>query len=219
MSDSIKEAFAKVRQDIEYIYQELADIKYLLEDIKLQQPTQPTNQHITPTQETSIPTQYLPQYDPISGNNAFSTGNKGVPTNQQTNQQTNQHPPISTPTQPISSFNDKINNLHRVSELLGTLDDLKKEVRLKFKRLTEQEMLIYSSIYSLEDQGFMVDYSLLAQKTNLSEISIRDYIRKIIQKQIPLIKSKESNKKVLLSIPQDLKRIAPLNIILQLRSL
>ena len=80
-------------------------------------------------------------------------------------------------------------------------------------------MLIYSSIYSLEDQGFMVDYSLLAQKTNLSEISIRDYIRKIIQKQIPLIKSKESNKKVLLSIPLELKRIAPLNIILQLRSL
>ena len=80
-------------------------------------------------------------------------------------------------------------------------------------------MLIYSTIYQLEDQGFMVDYSILAQKTSLTEISIRDYIRKILQKDIPLLKSKESNKKVILSIPQDLKRIASISTINQLRSL
>src|SRR3989344_7441898 len=43
MSDSIKEAFAKVRQDIEYLYQEIADIKCLLETFKQQQSNQPTN--------------------------------------------------------------------------------------------------------------------------------------------------------------------------------
>ena len=80
-------------------------------------------------------------------------------------------------------------------------------------------MLIYNTIYQLEDQGFMVDYAILAQKTGLTEISIRDYVRKILQKQIPLIKSKESNKKVILSIPSDLKRIASINTINQLRNL
>src|SRR3989344_364402 len=177
MTDPLKEAFTKVRQDIDYLYSELEEIKQLLHELKFSVSLQPTNQ------------------------------------------QSIQHPPISTPTQAISSVNTRISDLHRVSEILGTLDDLKKEVRLKFKRLTEQEMLIFSTIYQLEDQGFMVDYSILAQKTNLTEISIRDYVRKILYKQIPLVKSKELNKKVILSIPQDLKRIASLSTINQLRAL
>src|SRR3989344_1860237 len=215
MTDPLKETFTKVRQDIDYLYSELEEIKQLLHELKFSVSLQPTNQQSIPTQRNNIPTQDLPQYSLISGNNQFSTGNEGVPTNQPTNQ----HPPISTPTQAISSVNTRISDLHRVSEILGTLDDLKKEVRLKFKRLTEQEMLIFSTIYQLEDQGFMVDYSILAQKTNLTEISIRDYVRKILYKQIPLVKSKELNKKVILSIPQDLKRIASLSTINQLRAL
>jgi hypothetical protein len=102
---------------------------------------------------------------------------------------------------------------------LATLDDLKKEVRIKFKRLTDQEMLVYSTIYQLEESGFVVDYALIAQKTGLTEISIRDYIRKILSKDVPLIKSKEQNKKVILSIPSDLKKIASLSTINQLRNL
>ncbi|MEK6846579.1 MAG: hypothetical protein AABY16_00245, partial [Nanoarchaeota archaeon] len=98
-------------------------------------------------------------------------------------------------------------------------DDLKKEVRLKFKRLTEQEMLVFSTIYQLEEQGFVVDYAILAQKLNLTEISIRDYVHKILKKEIPLIKSKEANKKIVLSIPQELKRIASLQTIFQLRNI
>ena len=219
MSDPLKDAFSKVRQDIEYLYVEMEEIKQLLYDLKYQQSNQPTNQHSTPTLKPTTPTQESLQYALIPGNNAFSTGNDGVPTNQPTNKPTNQHPPISTPTQRISSVNDRISNIHRVSEILSTLDDLKKEVRLKFKQLTDQEMVIFSNIYSLEDQGFIVDYALLAQKTGLTQISIRDYIRKILQKQIPLTKTKESNKRVILSIPQDLKQIAPLSIIVQLRDL
>jgi hypothetical protein len=96
---------------------------------------------------------------------------------------------------------------------------LKKEVRLKFKKLTDQEMNVYSAIYQLEEQGLVVDYSLLAQKTNLSEISIRDYIRKILSKGIPLQKQKELNKRIIVGIPAELKRIASLNTLLQLRLL
>ena len=223
MSDPLKEAFQKIKEDIGYLYQELEEIKYLLNELRSQQTSQqsnqPTIQHINPTIQRVIPTQDLAQNSLKPQNFSFSTGNEGVPTNQQSNQPTIQHPIISTPTQEIGSVNHKISNLHKVSEILSSLDDLKKEVRLKFKRLTEQEMLVFSAIYQLEEQGFVVDYAILAQNLQLSEISIRDYVRKILQKQIPLVKSKESNKKVLLSIPKDLKRIASLQTISQLRSL
>ena len=215
MSDPLKEAFFKVRQDIDFLYSELSEIKQLLYELQAKQTIQPTNQHPNPTYPTPSPTQEIPLNALISSKTTISTGNDGVPTNQQTIQPTNQHPLISTP----SSVNDPISHLRRVSEVLATLDDLKKEVRIKFKKLTEQEMLIYSTIYQLEDQGFVVDYAILAQKTGLTEISIRDYIRKILQKDIPLLKLKESNKKVILKIPQDLKRVASLSTINQLRAL
>ena len=66
-------------------------------------------------------------------------------------------------------------------------------------------MKVFTSIYQLEEKGFIVDYSLLAQNTSLSEISIRDYVRKIINKGIPLDKKKQDNKKIILTIPQNLK--------------
>ncbi len=246
MSDPIKEAFAKVKEEIDYLYNELNVLKNLLEDVKNQQtnqhsiqPTlqqtqnsplqpinsslnelQPTNQHQIKTNQHIIPTHNNQEEEFKAQNLSFSTGNEGVPTNQPTNQQTNQHPIISTPTLNKGSVNLKIDNLQRVSEIIGSLDELKKEVRFKFKRLTEQEMVVFSTIYQLEEQGLVVDYSLLSQKLGLTEISIRDYIRKIIKKHIPLVKIKEeNNKKILLSIPKDLKKIVSLNTILQLRQL
>ncbi len=216
--DLLKESFQRVRQDIEYLAQEIEVIKQLLSDLKIQQTNKQetsTNQHFFPTsqsQEEALKPLILP----------FSTRNEGVPTNQPTNKQTNQHPPISTPTLERSSFKQidrTFSNIQKVSEVLSSLDDLKKEVRLKFKRLTEQEMIVFSTIYQLEEQGFVVDYALLSQKLNLTEISIRDYIHKILKKEIPLLKSKESNKKITLSIPLDLKRITSLQTITQLRNL
>jgi hypothetical protein len=246
--DPIKEAFEKIKQEIDqlyqhtdYIYQELDEIKTLLNEIKqqtnkptnnpthtqnpyLQNPTlQQTNQRIIKTNSQDIPTlQHSPEALKHS-NIDISTGNEGVPTNKPTNQPTNQHPVVSTGDTHKSSVKlnpqDKISNLLKVTEILNTLDDLKKEVRLKFKKLTDQEMLVYTTIYQLEEQGLVPDYQILSQKLSLSEISIRDYIRKIIKKQIPLEKSKENNKKIILSIPLDLKKIASLNTIIQLRNL
>ena len=250
--DPIKEAFLNVKQDIDYLYQEIQEIKASLEEHKevsfnfikrtleeLKTTTQnlqiSTLQQETPTHPTHLEapkSQYLP----------ISTGNEGVPTNQPTNQPTIQHPPISTekfaqvdniPTQKIPRTShlipekkqekeekiDRITQLQRASEILSSLDELKKEVRIKFKKLTNQEMLIYTTIYQLEEQGILVDYSIIAEKTGLSEISIRDYIRKIINKGVPLDKIKENNKKIVLKIPQNLKKIASLSTIQQLREI
>lgn len=221
--DPLKEAFRKVKEDIEILKSELSDIKNMF---RTQQTNKPTNQQSFQTNTplptntpTHTPTQNIPLEALKSPNSTISIRNQGVPTNQPTNQQTNQHPFISSGDGQISSFNDRKSNIKRVSEIIESLDAIKKEVRLKFKKLTDQEMLVFSTIYQLEEQGFLVDYQLLSEKLSLSEISIRDYIRKILKKEIPLDKLKEDNKKVVLSIPLDLKKIANLNTIYQLRNI
>jgi len=209
--DLIKEAFKNVKEDMDFLFQELQEIKRTLSEITTQlakdSPDLVKNPTINNISIENLPSK--PSKAPIS---QFSTGNQGVPTNQQTNQQTNQHPPISP-------GNTEITNIHKVSEILSSLDELKKEVRFKFKKLTNQEMLIFSTIYQLEEEGFVVDYNTISNKLNLSEISIRDYVRKITKKGIPLNKLKENNKKIVFSIPQDLKKIASLNTIISLREL
>ena len=80
-------------------------------------------------------------------------------------------------------------------------------------------MAVFTAIYKLEEQGFIVDYPLLSEHLSLSEISIRDYTRKIIQKGIPLSKIKLDRKRISLAIPSDLKRMASLSTIESLREL
>ena len=175
-------------------------------------PTYPRSYPTETPSPTDTPT--LPQEigGLISPNTDISTGNEGVPTDKPTDKQTNQHIPLS-------SINSKPISLDRAQELLESLDSLKKEVRFKFKRLTSQEMQVFSLLYSLEESGIVVDYKTLADKLNLSESSIRDYVGKIQKKGIPLTKEKVNNKRILLHISQDLKKIASLNTILQLREL
>ena len=80
-------------------------------------------------------------------------------------------------------------------------------------------MLIFSSIYQFEDQGFLVDYSLLSSKLNLSESSIRDYIKRIIAKGVILDKEKVNNKRIIVHIPPDFKKLASLDTIIKLRQI
>ncbi len=213
--DQVKEAFQKVKEDIISLKLEISSIHKELEEIQnsilslftknIQQTDQQTLRHITPTHSntpTDTSTHNLPFKVLKSQNIINSIGNKGVSTDRQTDQQTDRQEIL-----PNSSF------------ILDQLDSLKRETILKFKHLTNQEMLVFSLIYQLEDQGFLVDYSLLSSNLNLSESSIRDYIQRIISKGIPLEKEKVNNKKILLHISQDLKKLASLDTLIQLREL
>ena len=221
MPDPIKESFSKVKEDvisikeaINILSDELNSIRnnlYLfnrtLNEMKNQTDLLKiqTDRQITPTDRQTL---QLPTPRKIE----VSIGNKGVPTDRQTDQQTDRHiqkfalPHQQSPTETAST-------------ILNSLDTLKKDLRLKFKKLTPQELNIFSLIYQLEDQGFVVDYPLLAQKTNLSQSSIRDYTLKLISKGVPLDKKKENNKQIALSIPQNFKKIASLDTILRLKEL
>lgn len=247
--NQLKEAFSKVKQDIFLLQSQISDIKravlQLKESIEVlkqdkeldKQTNNPSNspaiRQTFPTKNeenqsnyfnpTHSSTDNLPLKALKNPNSPISSGNRGVPTNSQTVKQTDN----STGNKGVEfalipekpSKEQKIDNLEKIAQVINSLDDIKKDLRHKFKRLTNQELAVFSAIYQLEEQGFDVDYPLIAKKLEISESSIRDYIQRLIKKQIPIEKSKENNKKVTLKISQNLKKIASLATILQLREL
>ncbi|MBU2104789.1 MAG: helix-turn-helix domain-containing protein [Nanoarchaeota archaeon] len=96
---------------------------------------------------------------------------------------------------------------------------MKKEIRLKFKRLTDQEILVFSTIYQFDEEKGFSDYKTISERLNLTESSIRDYVRRLIHKGIPIEKTKINNKSIILKISENLKKIATLSTILKLRDL
>ena len=220
--DSVKEAFYRVKQDMDFLRQELDVLKEEFREINEKidiflanfnnqnKEVNPANQQINPANPTHNPTDNMP-FKPLKHQNmGISTGNYGVPTDKQTDKQTNQH------TQNELKINK--NTLETASEILNSLDSIKKEIRLQFKGITEQEMLVFSTIYQLEEEGD-VDYRILAKRLNLTESSIRDYVGRLVKKGIPVDKKKINNKNVHLSISENLKKIASLSTILKLRDI
>lgn len=224
--DEIKNAFQKVKQDIDSMNKEIISLKQTLFETKEQisyisrilnelvskSKTEPAYVSETPTnypQNSTYPTHNPTDnmsFKPLKGQNiAISTGNEGVPTNRQTDKQTNQQTEKTY-------FGDAL-------EILNSLDNIKKDIRNKFKRITDQEFLVFSTIYQLEEEAAFVDYKSLSQRLNLTESSIRDYVGRLIKKGIPVEKTKINNKMIQLSISEKLKKIAPLPVIFQLREL
>jgi hypothetical protein len=248
---SLKEAFAKVKNDIFTVGNEISLVKSELVDIKntlsllsdslntmkidildlKNMPKYPT--HIPTHQVNNPPYPAIPSDNPtvpveIRGlkypNMSTSTRNGGVPTDRQTNQQTDIYTQNSVDTANFTSQNilkkPLKTQIQEAEELLNGLDNLKKEIRLKFKTITNQEMLIFSTIYQLESEfPEGIEYRHIALKLKLSESSIRDYVQKLISKGIPVDKIKLNNKKILLKIGSKLKNIAPLETLIKLREL
>ena len=227
--DPIKEAFTRAKSDIQSLKNQFSSIMDDIQDIKRtltslssqqtnKQTIQQTNQHINKTesqQEDELyepPTEDWPYKRLKPHVYKISTGNGGVPTDRQTNQQTDRQ------THNKGKI-DKIAAIDKVSQILESLDSMKKELRSKFKHLTNQEMLVFSTIYQLEEEGFSVDYPIISQKLSLTESSIRDYVLKLTKKGIPINKIKENNKKIYLKISPEFKQLASLDTILSLREL
>ncbi len=220
--DPIKEAFQRIKEEISSIRSEIMSISSRVTSIETQQKTSKTTADTsypthTPTQNPALPQEIRGSKSPFFD---VSTGNKGVPTDKPTDRQTNQQ----TDTQEQNSFSesskDSIFTLEKAKEALDSLDSIKKEIRLKFKRLTNKEMVLFTTIYSLEERGIEeITYKLLANNLNLTESSIRDYTNKLISKGIPLKKIKLNNKQICLKISSEFQRIASLQTVLRLRDL
>ena len=102
---------------------------------------------------------------------------------------------------------------------MESLDNIRREIRLKFKKLTDQEWTIFSAIYQLDEEIGYSTHKMLAERLNLTESSIRDYIGKLVKKGIPIEKKRVNNKILQISISQNLKKIATLSTIMQLRGI
>jgi DNA-binding MarR family transcriptional regulator len=194
--DLLKKEILELNQEIKSIKERSNSIKEI-----------PTHTSPNSTNSNIIPTDFLPQNALKPQNSPFSTGNEGVPTDKQTNRQTDKQ------------TKNKENSMENALKILNSLDNIKKEIRLKFKDLTEQEFLVFSTLYQLDDIQGNSDYKTLSEKLNLSESSVRDYIGKLIKKGIPVEKTKIKNKNIKLSISKNLKKIVSLNTIFQLREL
>ena len=238
--DNIREAFQKVKQDMDFLYQEINSLKLELNKtthelfkihdlltqfnekntLKQQQNTS-THQHQNPTTSTYSSTHNLPLEALKAQNMAISTGNQGVSTDRQTDRQTDtQHQNyLEKPQNNIKTNETPTASIDNAAKILDSLDSIKKEIRLKFKRLTNQELLVFSALYQLDEETGSVDYRTLAQKLNLTESSVRDYVGRLIKKGIPVDKKRVNNKTIALSISENLKKIASLSTILKLREI
>lgn len=220
--DPVKEAFIKIKEEILSLKNEVSSLNLEINLLKTHTNNQaiPTNMQTIIAHPTDNTTQTPTIPQEIGGlkslNELLSTGNRGVPTDNQLYSQTNQQTGILDKSVQESTNNSLLN----IQFTLENLDNIKKELRLKFKRLTPQEMLVFSTLYGLESQEFEeISYKIIANNLNLSESSIRDYIHKILQKGIPIIKTRLNNKKIILKISPDLKKIASLSTITKLRDI
>jgi DNA-binding MarR family transcriptional regulator len=216
----LKEAFAKIKHDIFSLQVEIDKIKRTLNQSDRQttdrQQSPNTSTHNTTDATDKLPSQ--PLYSPYSNS---STGNRGVSTDRQQtdNRQTTDTKELQKFAQQPSeeSYKQSTPSLQKVPEFLDSLESIKSDLSSKIKSLTTQEMSVLISLYELSSLKEKVDYSSLAQTLKLTESSIRDYIQRIIKKGIPIAKIKENNKKVTLSLSKDLKKVASLETILQIR--
>jgi len=239
--NNIKDAFQKVKEDIDFLKKEIdylksnsketneiilkinETLKILIqnnEKLNLDKQTDiPTKNDSNKTISTPIPT-HNTLFNPLKPKySSISTGNEGVPTDKQTNRQTDTNSSKFSLKNINNNNNNSEESMDDVLKILNSLDHFKKEIRLKFKRITEQEFLVFSTIYQLDDEVGYTDYKTLSERLNLSESSIRDYVGRLIKKGIPVEKIKVNNKNIQLSISKNLKKIASLQTIYQLRGL
>jgi len=240
--DLIKEAFDKVKKDVDSLYFEIDSLKLVLKEVnwrlslissdlrnisverenlrKILSKDQQTDNEKNKINMENIKTDKS-IFKPLNDKNlGISIGNEGVPTDRQTNRQTDQQTQKHA-FYPENKDKEKINSnpIKDAAAILESLDQLKKEIRLKFKRLTEQEVLIFSTMYQLEEEKGHSDYKAIADRLGLSQSSIRDYVSRLIVKGIPVEKIKINNKSINLRISESLKKVASLSTILELRDL
>jgi predicted transcriptional regulator len=170
----------------------------------------------TSTADLQYSNTYSPKFDGIKPYLMSSNGNEGVPTNpQQTNTQSN--------TSPADDFMNKFQHIPKSEppriSIKGLVASMKTELKAKFKALTKQEFYVFSVIFSLEQElDKPLSYKDIAIKANLTESTIRDYIGRLIARGIPIIKERVNNKEILIRVSEDLRNLASLDSLSRIKS-
>ncbi|MBS3162887.1 HTH domain-containing protein [Candidatus Woesearchaeota archaeon] len=118
---------------------------------------------------------------------------------------------LDTPSTPLRHSG----TLHNID-----FEELKADLNKTFFSLTNREFKVFSAIYSLEEQNKApATYQELAQFLDLSSSSIRDYISELIRKGTPIVKEKNRNGMVYVSISKEFRSLNLMSKLLSLRSL
>ena len=102
-------------------------------------------------------------------------------------------------------------------EVVNLMNDFKEALIKKFKAITDQEFFIFNLIYSLEEKLGAVSYKNISEKAGISESAVRDHVRGLIRKGIPIYKEKSNNKVNFFMIPPELRAIVSLDSLMKLR--
>jgi DNA-binding MarR family transcriptional regulator len=177
--ENVRNSFNKAKEDINRLDNEVKTIKIDLNEIKSSiSGLKEEISKIIPFLEN------LSQKKPEKIQES-STGNEGV-FNKQTNKQT------------VKQLN---------TQQLNTLNNLQNDVKEQFKLLTKQEFLTFLTIYQLEEEIDIVRFSDVANRLNLSETSIRGYVSRLIDKKMPITKTKINNLVVNLSLLPEFRKL------------
>jgi len=98
------------------------------------------------------------------------------------------------------------------------INNIKKDFEDQFRSLTDREFSIFMTIYQLEEdlQG-PVSYYDVSKTLKVTETNIRIHVNSMLNKGIPLEKSRQYNRKVSLSIKKDLRDLNLASKLLKLR--
>ncbi len=235
----IKEDVLCLQQEIIILKQEIQEINYNFNAFLSQfKQALHSNKHPTHVQHMKhLPTHNLPNKALNQQYFHSSIGNNGVPTDSQ--QIVNRHLDTINRTSSIPrNFHyrrDDFQNLRgiykqkssieptsmesnpmdsnqvNIPQLSNIVSNMKQELQDKFKKLTKQEFFDFSILYALEEEKGNITYRDIAQRANLAESSVRDYISRLEYKGIPVVKERINNKIVLLRISPELRNIATLD--------
>jgi len=216
----LKEELSQIKEGFLEIYKVLekfkGDLDYLRHLTRFQDKTH--NQKV-PAEIKGSSTHHYP-FKPLKYQDlGISTGNQGASTDRQTDRQTDQQTQNTFKFKENQEKSQEKNTIDSAAEIIESLDKIKRQIRLKFKQLTDQEMLVFSTIYQFDEEKGHSSYKLLSEKLKLTESSIRDYVGRLIKKGIPINKIKQNNKEVQLEISHNLKKLTSLGTILKLREL
>ncbi len=112
--------------------------------------------------------------------------------------------------------NHGVNNNQQQSTILNVAG-FKENLELKFKSLTDREFSVFLAIYQLEEELGKVTYSDIANKLNVSEITVRCYVNSILNKAAPIERKRHFNKKSYLTINSQFRSLNLIGLILKIR--
>jgi hypothetical protein len=221
-NEALRNSFKKIKQEMEYLSSEISSLKkeiinlyeilYQIDLIKNTKKAQNIQSSISTTdiQQISENPADNPEYNKeLNLKSHISIGNEGVPAD---SQQTVNRQIIQE--NQLKDQKDKEED----SKISILIDNLKTDLKEKFKSLTKQEFLIFSLIYSLTEEFGEANYKDIALRSKLTESSIRDYVTRLEHKGIPLIKEKKNNKLVVIKVPKELRDLATLDSLTKLKS-